>query len=258
MKRAAISLFIIIHFNYSLADHETINRIETKVDKIFVPPTGFDSNDNIQITVTGTLSNQCLQVADTEYLVNQTHKTITVKQFAQKKTFVECKKQTLPLQLQIPSQFTQVVNLGLLDSGSYKIIYNNNLVRNFDVAQADTTNTDDEIYAPVSDIFIPEVIYETQNAEVALTGALPLCLEWKDVDVTRFDDVIAVMPKVNLIPKVPCSSDNSSIVPLEKIVGLGPLNEGKYLIHVRSMNGSGINKIVRVIKSPSPTSGRPF
>ncbi len=250
--KVTATIFSLFLAPFALADH----RIELELDRVFIQPQGFDSNDNVQMTAVGILANQCQQLASSEVAYSESDKTFTIKQFAQVRKTAECHQNILPEHLRLSGQFYKDIELGVLNAGEYKIVYSSNgqqKIRTFVVQTARSQNTDDEIYAPVSDFFIPEMFYSSNNVRIALTGVLrSRCLEWKSVDIDRFEDVIVVRPKMKIVAEG-CAE---SAIPLEKVVSIGAFEPGRYLIHVRSMNGQGLSRVVTVIQRPSDVGGR--
>lgn len=258
MKMILTTLLLIT--GTALADHSG-HKVEVSINQVYIAPTGYDDNDNIQLIIDGEFPSQCYQIANTSYSVDEDKKLILVRQIARLKDTTDCRRNPLPDHLKYPTRFSVEINLGVLVSGEYVVSFKSRVNQKgevkFKIEKAKTESTDEFIYAPVSDVFIPEMIYETQNAEVILTGVLDsLCLYWKEIDIDRFANIIVVMPKMQM-----ASAPNQcrqSPEPLEKIVSLGEVKEGRYLLHVRSMSGKGINRMFSVIKRPGDIEGKPL
>ena len=255
--KAILTLSLLFCCGLASADHGG-HKTEVNIDRVFVSPSGYDDNDHVQMVVDGLFPNQCYQLANTNFNVDEDKKIVSIGQMARLKGTSDCKKTPLPEYLNYPTRFSSEINLGVLASGEYTVIYKSQKTqkseRKFNVAKSKTESTDEAIYAPVSDAFIPEMIYETANAEIVLTGVLDsLCLQWKQVDIERFEDIIVVMPKMQL--SADPTQCRQTPEPLEKIIALGAVKEGRYLLHVRSMSGKGINRMFSVVKRPE-TGGR--
>ena len=82
--------------------------VDMELNKAYIP-IGFDDNDNVQVMVTGVFNNTCYRVGPTTVHVDETTKTIQIRQSAYDYGF-EC------LQIELP--FAQVVNIGLVPAGT--------------------------------------------------------------------------------------------------------------------------------------------
>ncbi|MDZ4660691.1 MAG: hypothetical protein SGJ18_03640 [Pseudomonadota bacterium] len=254
-----MSVFLFGFLSESIYADNVGNKIEVSIEKVYVSPTGYDDNDNVQLIIDGMFPNQCYQIANTNFSIDEDKKSISIRQLARLKGTTDCQMNPLPEYLSYATRFSSEINLGYLMAGEYTVNYKSpsaqKMERKFKVEAAKSDSTDEAIYAPVSDAFIPEMIYETANAEIILTGVLEsLCLQWKQVDIERFDDIIVVMPKMQLISTPAQCRQNPE--PLEKIVSLGAVKEGRFLLHVRSMSGKGINRMFSVVKKPGDMSGK--
>lgn len=234
---------------------------EVNIEEIFIAPKGYDSNDNIEFIIDGKLPSACYELNKTE--TNKVNNNIYVKQFIKVKEISECRPEnqstsSTPLW---PVQFTKRVELGELKAGKYNIIYSINSSskkqqKTFTVTRSTSNSIDEELYAPVSNAFIPELIYPTPSAEVILTGILTnTCMSFQgDVKVIRHDNVFIVLPKMSIHRNRPCME---TMEPLQHFVSLGEIKkEGRYLIHVRSTTGRSVNKLFNVKESPFDPSGR--
>ena len=158
-----------------------------------------------------------------------------------------------------PIQFTNLLELGNLKAGTYTVKYNTGSkveTKTFEVSAAVSSGIDDFLYAPVSNAFIPELIYSTDSAEVILTGILTnTCMTFNgEVNVKRMGNVFIVLPKMSLNTFAQCSPTQ---IPLQSIVSLGAIKkEGRYLVHVRSTTGRSVNKVFTVKASPFDNVGR--
>src|SRR5690606_19463073 len=141
---------------------------------------------------------------------------------------------------QWPIQYTTTVAVGNLLAGTYKLTYFNGKThqqKKFKVMKANNTGLDDTLYAPVSDAFIPELMYIGDQAHVILTGILTnSCMHFNhEVEVIKSANVFIILPKMSFIPDQFCTP---TMIPLQSIVPLGELKtEGRYLVHIRSTSG---------------------
>jgi hypothetical protein len=225
------------------------------IDHVFVPPVGYDDNDRIQLVLDGKLPNLCFELAQNHFDVNQKEKIITIQQFIKRKQIPECltKNDKLPGYLKWPEPFTTEVHIGTLSEGNYRIRFQSALdsiqERVFQVKKSSSSSIDEMLYAPISDAFIPEIVYETENGEFVLTGIWQsscLDLHHEDIQVETFSDVFVVLPKMTVQENTDCFRQQR---PLREIVSLGSLKQGRYLLHIRSLTGKSINKVFTVMKS---------
>ncbi|OQW49204.1 MAG: hypothetical protein A4S09_03815 [Proteobacteria bacterium SG_bin7] len=251
MKKILFFAVTMIALN-SGADHT----VETLVEKVFVPPTGFDSNDNVLVMLDGTLANQCQQVSDTDVRFDSENKVFYVRQMARVRSTKECHRSPLPRHLGLPGYFSKEISFGVLSPGEYRVEFRGSSgwsSRSFVVSETQTESTDDEIYAPVSNFFVPEMMDETESVQIVLTGVIgSRCLDWKSVEIERFNDIIVVKPKMQIVSTKFCSI---TPWPLEKIISLGKLKAGRYMVHVRSMNGQGLSRMFSILPDVTDVRG---
>ena len=160
-----------------------------------------------------------------------------------------------------PIQYTKSIEIGNLKAGTYTLKFNQGkkvVSKKFVVTATVSTGIDDYLYAPISNAFIPELIYSTDNAEVILTGILTnTCMNFNgDVEVQKVGNVFIVLPKMSLNTFTQCTETQ---IPLQSIVSLGSIKkEGRYLIHIRSTTGRSVNKVFSVKSTPLDHTGRRF
>jgi len=233
---------------------------EVFIEKAFIPPHGFDDNDNIQIVLDGHLPNICYDLAEPKINIDVNTKEIQVWTYAKKKSIHECSEVSFHhgAYLGWPVHFTRTISLGKLPADNYNVVYSlkkdTRQKRSFRVEKAQSSSADDAIYAPLTNVYIPEMIYETNNAEIIITGVLQAqCMELNsaDIKIEKFSDIIVVMPVLRLVAGRDCGL---SKVPLNQVVSLGELKAGRYLVHVRSMTGEAINRTFTVIKREGDAS----
>ncbi len=228
---------------------------EIGAKNVFVIPEGFDDNDNIQIVVDGTLPNVCYKLANPKVNFKKEQKLIQVIPYAHIKKIEECSKgmtDQLDDYLNWPLPYSKVINLGQLAAGDYTVQYKDKNTawknKGFKVGKASTETTDDYLYAPISNVFTPETFEQNNEGKLILTGVIgSSCLELfdQDIKVIKYGNVFVVLPILKVLSTGPCQK---VIRPIHKIISLGSLKEGRYLIHVRSMTGQSINKTFTVLK----------
>ena len=159
------------------------------------------------------------------------------------KELAGCKRENI----ENPVYFNKTLSLGELKAGKYIFYYQNEaqtLQKEMLVKKANEISIDEALYAPISNIFIPELIYTTQRAQVVLTGIYHnncQLLENNHITVTKLNNVYVILPKSKLLAKKNCETKK---YPIQQIVDLGKIQQpGIYLIHVRSLSGLSVNKV---------------
>lgn len=195
-------------------------------------PSGFDSNDIVQIVGEGVFKNACYRHAETKVIVNDESRTVTIEAAAYEYS-------GLCLQVIVP--FERTVDIGILKSGKWDILQGSTEKRlgSVVVTTAISQSADDFQYAPVSQAFFQQT--EGRN-EVLLSGEFTnSCLSIQEVKVNVETEAIVVQPIAQLNDGPDCKMGR---FPFLQTVNVGPLAKGKYLLHVRSMNGNAVNTIV--------------
>lgn len=251
------NLWVLIVFGVLLggsANGGVPTAVEVAIEKVFVSPEGYDDNDNVTVVVHGNLPSLCFQVVDPAFAVKAETKTIVVRQFAAKVNYPECLKGATPKAYGQGGIFTSELQIGSLAAGEWKIVYDDGTKtmaeRVFKVAKATSDTVDESIYAPVLSTFIPDLVYETKNAEVVLSGILNtscLDLDPANIEVVKFSDVIVILPRLTVMNGDDCKKIE---LPLQEIVSVGELKPGEYLLHVRSMTGRSLNRVFKVVARP--------
>ncbi len=221
------------------------------LEEVFVIEQGYDSNDNIEITVHAELPSACYTA--NEISINQISSNVfQLEMSIKKKNLTGCDRSPY----KYPVGYTQTLSLGELPAGDYEIYYNQQQKRRFNVKSSIVQSIDENIYAPLSDAFIPELNFSKRELKVVLTGNIRtncMYLEEKHIQVLRTGNVFVVIPKMSLKKGSQCKNIN---IPLQSIVSLGQVRaKGHYLVHIRGQSGISINKVFHVIKErPSPVN----
>lgn len=197
-------------------------------------PVGFDDNDRVQVVVSGSFNNACYKVGPHSVEVKATEKTILVHQQAYHYGGM-C--------LQVVVNFNQVIELGILKSGTYTVIdaVTHEKLGVLPVKVASQPTSDDYLYAPVSIAYINE----DQNAIVLQGAFTDSCTRIKDVLVDYQAHVIVVQPIVEQRKGPDCRGGD---FPFIHKVSLERQLPKPYLLHVRSMNGNSINVVIDYFK----------
>ncbi len=207
--------------------------VPTQLAKAYVPE-GFDDNDNVQFVAEGVFKNGCYRFAKMAVDVDDTHHTIKLTPTAYKYTGA-CLMVLLP--------FDRVVDVGLLKQGTYTVVLqpNEQDLGRIDVAAAKTADADDYLYAPISQAYFKTGV---DGKKILMSGNFPTsCMKLQTVQVHQQKDVLVIQPIAEIDASVKCEDGQ---FPFETAVDVSDLKKGRYLIHVRSLNGKAVNNLVDV------------
>jgi len=230
----AVSLILASGFSFGSNNPNAPKTVETALTKAYIPM-GFDDNDRIQIGVAGTFKNTCYKVGPHALKVDVDTKTITVQQQAYLYGGV-C------LQMFVP--YSEILDVGIIPSGDYKVVdaLSGATLAQLSVNQGSNPGPDDFLYAPVNDAYIVNNP-ETHKHTLAITGSFgDRCSDFQDITVKVKDDVIVVQPIVTRTADISCAPEKVRFlktIELDESIG-----HGMYMLHVRSLNGQAINKLV--------------
>jgi hypothetical protein len=198
-------------------------------------PVGFDNNDNVQLVAEGVFSNTCYKPGSVKAVVSEKEKTIYLYPRAYKYDGV-CLQMTVP--------WTKEIDLGLLKTGTYKVVNvsgkDQKLLGELPVTAATNNDADDFLYAPVS-----QAMYEKHEGFhfIRVTGDFPqTCLKMKEIVVRVQSNTLVVQPIAEKTDEV-CEAKTVHYSQLAEITDAKP---GRYLLHVRSLNGKSVNNIVEI------------
>ncbi len=232
MKSVAAIFFLLFSIQ-ALADNSPVEEA-VSFDRIYVAD-GFDDNDNVQIVGEGMFANACYRHSRTKAKVDQKKMTIELAPVAYR-------YQGFCLQVILP--FERVVDIGVLKAGTYTITQNNGLKRTLGklhVAKSRSSGADDFMYSPISQAFFQS---RFMTNRVFLIGDFPMsCMKIKEVKVNVQAHVLVVQPIAEIDPNVPCVSGKYTF---EQVAELGNVTPGRYLLHVRTLNGQAVNTLVDV------------
>jgi hypothetical protein len=233
------------------ADEGGPTRVEIPVEALLAPITGFEEKNVIQVVLYGYLPNSCYTLSDST-VERVSDSTFEVRQFALHDTGGMCADEaSMPAHARMIVPFTQEVSIGHLAAGTYRFEWSKSgdghPVRTLVVSHNVSPTTDTLPYAAVSAAKAQDVISSLQPVVVTLSGVLnSTCTHLnKQVRVIHEDDVLVLLPTVRVDTGVMCGQ---VMIPFETRIDLGPLPPGIRLIHVRSMNGRAVNKVINVMK----------
>ncbi len=255
-----ISMLAFVSFGLgfnAMAEVPTTQRVEVLIGNIFVPTVGYEEKNDIEVTLDGYLPNACYQLANAVVKAGATPNTFVVHQYADLRMDGVCAHpDTIPVQMRDYVPYTHNLSLGRLNVGSYKVAFNLNTgperLSSFTVAPSSTMAVDDYPYAPVSAVNMADMVNGANNVSVNLVGTLAnSCQYVQTVKVLPEpqDYTIVVLPILGFRTGVKCAQ---IVLPFEYKVNLGRLGEGRYLLHVRSMNGQAVTRVFSVIR-PDPS-----
>ncbi len=229
----AMAAAAVLSTSTSLADTATSSPTQVGVtfSKVYTP-VGFDSNDHVQFVGEGMFKNSCYRPAPTTVAVDAATKTIKVGPVAYEYS-------GFCLQVLLP--FDRVVDVGILPAGTWQITQaDNKKVDEIVVKSNLTSEPDDFLYAPVSQAYVRQ---SGSRTNLYLNGSFPNdCMTIQEVTISTTDDAIMVQP-IAVMAKGACTG---APVSFTKLVKLPAIKAGRYLLHVRSVNGNAINSLVEI------------
>lgn len=204
-------------------------------------PVGFDSNDNTQIVLAGTYPNTCYKVGEPSVTIDKANKRV----FVQDKAFHH---QGICLYMMVP--YHKAVNLGVMEAGDYDIMLGDQSnpsaavkTGQLAVAKATSTSADDYLYAPVEEA---SLVKDNADLQLTLKGTFTKsCYQIKNVKVSM------VTSPNNMIIVQPIAEEDGSTCfetekGFEKTVTIKNAPEGRTLLHIRSLNGQAINRVLNL------------
>lgn len=195
-------------------------------------PLGFDDNDNVQIVGEGAFPNSCYRPAETKIQVDHAAKTVTISPSAYK-------YDGMCLQVILP--YNHVLEVGILQTGTYTVLQDAKPVGKIEIRHSSVREADDFMYAPISQAYFQS---RGVSNQVYLTGDFPMsCWKLRRVDFEIQPQVLLIKPIIEVDNSVPC---NAGKFHFETATELGGISPGRYLLHIRSMNGKSVNNLVDV------------
>lgn len=233
-----IASLAIIGLSQNVSAHDFKPELVVQPPENTFAPLGFDDNDNSQVVLYGNLPNTCHKAGPTHYKVDKDRKTVFIRNEVYFYPGCWCAEVLVP--------YLQTVNLGMLPAGEYDIVVENSdgtfkKMSTIPVAVSRTASPDDYLYAPVEQLHF--VSAQGGNpAEVELSGTfLNTCMSLKDILVNyRPNHVIEIQP-IAAMEKTDCSNEPR---PFKAKVKIKDSVHGRALLHVRSLNGQALNRVV--------------
>jgi hypothetical protein len=240
MKLNNLSLMIVVICFSFFSINKTYSKkrirksiVFASVNKVFIPK-GYDSNDNIEVVISGYFNSLCYKFNKIKTKIDTRRKIIKVGVTAIKTHKKNCLKVLVP--------FKEIVSLGILPHGKWKIYVNKNSLyhveSNFSVSLSDSELIDNHVYSSVDYVqyiggnrfelfaFIPSSCFSFEKIEVYFNGK----------------DTFSILPILRQdIDFCPYKMIHMS-VPFE--VDLSRVSGKSFLIHVRSLEGKSFNKVI--------------
>lgn len=200
-------------------------------------PDGFDTNDFVQVVGEGVFRNSCYRPAAVQVDVDHVGKKIMLRPYAYQ-------YDGFCLQVLVP--YDQTLDVGFLKRGTYQVVQKamgaETVLGDVKVRMATNALPDDYLYAPISQAYFEN--RPGKGATVKLAGAFTnSCMKLADVRVSVQPKVLVLQPVSDLDDRDDCVEGS---FPFEREVRIGNLKEGRYLLHVRSLNGKAVNTLVDV------------
>lgn len=240
MRALKLSLLIMVLGGISKlwADDDSTqpSLVNAPVTNVYTP-SGFDDNDNAQVVVEGEFQNTCYKVGPVRLKVDREEQKIQFQLMALKYSG-PC--------LEVRTPFIKVVDLGILPEGKYSVSSVGKASRPaaLSIHHTESKMADDFLYAPVDSGFVRKNDAGDRRI-LTLTGAFPnSCMKFSEEEntvlVKRVGNILEVLPIVQM-QKGNCLT---VMVPFTKSVFLSDeIPTGKYLVHIRTLNGQSYNKV---------------
>ena len=238
--------------NVARAEGSKPEKIRVTPDHMFAP-TGFDDNDNAQIVLSGAFPNTCYKAGQVSAQVDEASRQIRVKNEAYFFDSSWC------LFVMVP--WMQTVNLGTVPAGEYEVVFEQDdgvatAASKLGVSAASHSGADDYLYALVDEVSVEHAEDASKRGDIrmraqedkrhvlTIQGSLPSsCAKLKEVRVVRKNqDVFEVLPIVDVPMNQICQP---VLRPFRTTVDLGRDVKGDALVHVRSLNGQAVNRILK-------------
>jgi len=204
-----------------------------KTENVFVP-NGFDDNDEVQVIADGYLENPCQKISESTVKKDLHAKRIVVE--------VKAIMETVFCNWDFRVPFTRVLSLGQMPEGDYTVMTEDGkIVEKLSVARAKSSSPDDKLYAPVDRVRVK--LNQNGEFEAIIEGRFPDdCSTIGELELTNSGKTLEILPLMVREKKHPGQCEPRQ-VPFEATKILPSLKPGKYLVHVRSLNGQSENAV---------------
>jgi hypothetical protein len=196
-------------------------------------PQGFDDNDQIQVVIEGKLDNDCYRLGTPNVRIDDVSHQVLIQPRA-------AYFQWLCLEVQVP--WTQVVPIGPLAAGAWTIhVGSSGESATMAVKSASALSPDDHVYAPVEALFVD--VHDGLATATIRGHFTTRCADFEDIRVIDSGKTIEVLPIMTAGSARSCERSDT---PFERQITLPQKSAGRYLVHVRSLNGAALNQVYEI------------
>lgn len=198
-------------------------------------PIGFDDNDDVVVVLDGFLGDACDRLRAPQVKIDRVRHEIRIQPMKER-VGQQCPEILVP--------YHQVVTLGTLPAGRYVVqTADLDLGDVLLVKQAPVTTPDDYLYAPAESAHIASRIGGPATAIVRgrFTDTCSTLLETRLIPAGRVLQVLPILARSARDPQGNACAPADK--PFEARVDLPTLAPGRYLLHVRSLNGQSLNTV---------------
>lgn len=202
--------------------------IPAPVKHLYIPD-GFDSNDSVEVVVTGNFPNPCLSRNKVDVTINEDQIDVRVTALMPDEK-LNCPDMLVP--------FKEVVSIGNLQGGKYKINVNDKLKDSLAVEEASSSAIDEHLYAAIDNV------EKKANGKYVLHG-------WRYSNCIEFDKVQVISNHKDTLSVLPIMKQVSDFCPMKMMpvsyevnLDFRDVKVDDALIHVRTMDGKSFNSIV--------------
>lgn len=232
MSMRALVAVAVVFFGLILNVHAEDFKIVNISSNYLFAPVGFDDNDDVVVVVDGYMPDTCHRFLGSTATKDPVTGEISIR--TQAKRF-----DGMCFDVIVP--FTSVVSLGSMPTGNYTVTANAGALRaKVEVNKASAPGPDDYLYAAVD----AARVQVNGPSHIVLEGRLTsTCLEFDRIDVFHHGNTLEVLPILKLAPlqsDTVCMPEEKAFI---KTVQMPELKPGRYLLHVRSLNGQSINTV---------------
>ena len=193
-------------------------------------PTGFDSNDSVEMVVTGHFPNPCYSRNTVSVDVKDDVINVEVTALLRSDEKLLCPQMMVP--------FKEVISVGNLQGGEYKVNVNGSLNDTLIVGEASSSAVDEHLYAAIDGL-------EHKGGENYIMHG------WRYSNCVDLDHVEVVSNNKDTLSVLPIMKQVSDFCPMKMTPVSYPvklktsgLKTKEPLIHVRTMDGKSFNKIL--------------
>ncbi|MBL7664813.1 MAG: hypothetical protein JNM93_06735 [Bacteriovoracaceae bacterium] len=232
----SLLLGFILTFSGAVFAQKTPKLVPLKAEQVYVPR-GFDHNDNAEIVLAATYPSLCYRTPQTEVVFDGNVIRINLTVLDYSNTGEICPQIARPL--------LEVVSLGFLEAGEYKIYVNSDfeeeIITKLTVNLSNSASADDHTYARVQ--YVEEI---PGTNKVLLKGYNPSdCFQLDKITyVSNGKDTYSVLPILkntyadNFCPRKMVPFNYEFTVPSE-------LKTNEVLLHIRSMDKKSVNHVYK-------------